>query len=108
MATRFSFHVRPDARQGDLTAMIAAHLMYERMIAARVFLVHVLAVIGLLLWAEAMWPPHFSDQTRAVTGALWGTCSLLTLGVVTLEWFWRRTREHRLDEYQSPPRGKES
>jgi hypothetical protein len=103
MAT-FTFAVPQGADQKKLQALIEAQLMYERMNEARLFFIHVLAVISVLLWFYICWPALFSQSERAFILALWGTCSLATLAVSVCQRVWSRRRAHRLTEYETTRR----
>ncbi len=100
----FTFTVPPGADKKKLRALIEAQFIYERMNEARLFFIHVLAVIGALVWLCICWPTLFSQDTRAFILALWSTCSLATLAVSVLQWVWYRRRAHRLAEYEATPR----
>ena len=100
----FTFKVPPGADKKKLEALVATQLMYERLNEARLFCVHVLAIIGALVWLCLGWPVLFSQHARAFILALWSTCGLATLGVSICQWVWHHRRSHRLAEYEATPR----
>jgi hypothetical protein len=100
----FTFKVPPGADKKKLQALVDAQLTYERVNEARLFFVHVLAIIGALVWLCLGWPALFSQSARAFILALWGTCSFATLAVSVHQWVWRQRRAHRLAEYEATPR----
>jgi len=103
----FTFPVPQGADKDKLQALIEAQLIYERMNEARLFFVHLLAVIGAPLWLYIWWVAVFSQSTRAFLLALWSVCRLATLIVSVLQWVWYHRRKQRLAEYKAtPPTGK--
>ena len=100
-----SLRVGPHADQAKLEAVLAAQMVYKRVYAGRLLLVHLLAVIGVLLWVSAAWPVLFLESTRAFILALWGTCGLAALFVSIVEWVWYRRRVRCLAEYEAAQRG---
>jgi DNA-binding GntR family transcriptional regulator len=100
----FTFKVPQRADKKKLQALIEAQLIYERINEARLFFVHVLAIIGALVWLCLCWPTLFSQHTRAFILALWSTCGLATLAVSLCQWVWRHRRTLRLAEYEATPR----
>ena len=64
---------------------------YERMRTARSMLVHLLAVVGVVIWLEAMSPDFLSKEVRLSTFILWGSFLFLTLWVAVEEYvLWRK------------------
>lgn len=99
----FSFSVPQGADKKKLQALIEAQFMYERMNEARLFCVHLLAIIGAPLWLCIWWSTVFSQAERAFLLALWSVCSLVTLSVSALQWMWYRRRTQRLADYKTTP-----
>ena len=100
MAT-FTFSVPPGADKKKLEALIEAQLMFERMNEARLFLVHLLAIVGAPLWLCLWLVPSISQSTRSFLLALWSVCGLITLAVSVLQWVWYSRRTHRLADYET-------
>ena len=100
----FTFTVHPEADREKLHALLAAQLLYERMNETRLFLVHVLALMGALLWLCLCWPPLFSQSTQAFLCTLWGACGLVTLAVSLWQLSWHHRRADRLAEYEAKQR----
>jgi hypothetical protein len=92
----FTFSVPAGADKKKLEALIEAQLMFERMNEARLFLVHLLAIVGAPLWLCLWLVPSLPQSTRSFLLALWSVCGLITLAVSILQWVWYRRRIHRL------------
>jgi membrane protein implicated in regulation of membrane protease activity len=79
---------------------LEAHAVYERMAAAKKFALHLLAVVGVIVWLGAEWPqmlpPRVLDSALAVWAALLFFC---VLGTVE-EWLWHRKVSRYIDEQQ--------
>ena len=97
----FTFSVPQGADRKKLQALIEAQFMYERMNEARLFFVHVLAIIGVPLWLYIWWSTVFSQTARAFILTLWSVCGLATLAVSVLQWVWYRRRTRRLVDYET-------
>ena len=97
----FTFSVPPGADKKKLEALITAQLRYEQLNEARLFLVHLLAIVGAPLWLCLWWPTVCSQSTRAFLLALWSLCGLATLTVSICQWVWYRRRIHRLADYKA-------
>ena len=89
-----------DPRDGSLRRLLEAHVVYEQMSAAKKVFLHLLAIVGLLVWVGAMWPSLFSSQLLDSVLAVW--ISLLFFAVVATveEWLWQR-KVARYREQQS-------
>jgi hypothetical protein len=72
---------RMDADRSHLRRMLETRLEYERMHAARHMLVHLLAVLGILVWAEALSPELLPRELRLFTFVLWGSFLFLTIWI---------------------------
>jgi hypothetical protein len=103
MAT-LTFPVPHGADKKKLEALIEAQLMYERLNEARLFFVHVLAIIGAPVWLCLGWPALFSHTERAFILALWGTCGVATLAASVWQRVWYHRRAHRLTDYETKQR----
>ena len=97
----FTFSVPAGANKKKLEALIAAQLMYERLNEARLFLVHLSALVGTPLWLCLWWPTVFSQSSRAFLLALWSVSGLATLAVSVLQFVWYRRRVYRLADYKT-------
>ena len=89
-----------DPDRSKLRVLLETHEAYERMSAARSLAVHLLAVVGVMVWLGASWPMLLPGQGKAFVLALWG--ALLCVGILAgmKEWIWYRRLERRLAEYQ--------
>jgi hypothetical protein len=97
----FTFTVPPGADKEKLRALIAAQIIYERVNEVRLFLVHTLAIMSVLVWLSVGWPTLLSQNIWAFILALWGTCCLATLAAGIMEGVCYRRRARRLAEYEA-------
>jgi hypothetical protein len=97
----FTFSVSPGADRQKLQALIEAQFIFEQLNEARLFLVHLLAIVGAPLWFCLWWVTSISQSTRSFLLALWSVCGLITLAVSVLQWVWYRRRTHRLADYEA-------
>ena len=95
----------PHPGRRTLCSLLAATVVHERLHAARVFFVHVLAVIGGGVWLELVWPTLLPESLRVPIPALWRASCIVVLIAVALEWTWYRRWVRRLMEYQVSRRG---
>jgi hypothetical protein len=93
-----------DPARDKLCTLLATKVLYKRLHQARVFLVHVLAVIGGGLWLELVWPTLLPESMRVSIPALWRAGCILALIAVILEGTWYRRQVRRLTEYQETQR----
>ena len=90
---RSNKHLDPDRAQ--LRRVLEAQLAYERMSDARSMLVHLLAFLGVVIWAEAISPELLPREARLFTFILWGSFLFLTIWVAIEEYLlWRQFSGH--------------
>lgn len=78
-----------------LRRVLEAQLVYERMSTARSHFVHFLAVVGVVIWLEAIWPDLLPPEVRLFTLVLWGGILVVTLCAVVEEYVsFRRLRRY--------------
>ena len=97
----FTFSVPPGADKQKLKDLIEAQFIYEQLNEARLFLVHMLAIIGAPLWFCLWWVTSISQSTRSFLLVLWSVCGLITLAVSVCQWVWYHRRIHRLADYKA-------
>jgi len=93
-----------DPNNASLRRLLEAHVVYERMTAAKKFGLHLLAVVGVIVWLGAEWPQllpgRVLDSALAVWAALLFFCVLATVE----EWLWHRKVSRYIDEQQTQRR----
>jgi hypothetical protein len=94
-----------DPDGSKLRALLEAQYTYERMSAARSFLVHLLAMASMPVWLGASWPALLLAQVRAFALALWVGLFFIAILVGVQEWTWHRRLARYLSEYQARQRG---
>jgi hypothetical protein len=86
---------RLDPNRSHLRRLLEAQFAYEWMSNARSILIHLLAISGVLLWVEALWPELASAQAHSLTLLSWGCLLFLTVGVAVEEYIlWRKLASH--------------
>jgi hypothetical protein len=81
--------------RSQLCRVLEAQFAYERMSNARSILAHLLAIVGVLVWLEAIWPDFLPQQARFFTLLSWGGILFLTLAVAVEEYIlWRKLTSH--------------
>ncbi|HKA35112.1 MAG TPA: hypothetical protein VKH64_18000 [Candidatus Binatia bacterium] len=93
-----------DPNNASLRRLLEAHVVYERMTAAKKFGLHLLAAVGAIVWLGAEWPQFLParvlDSALAVWAALLFFCVLATVE----EWVWHRKVSRYIDEQQTKQR----
>jgi len=80
-----------DPDRSQLRSFLEAQFAYERMSTARSMLAHLLAIVGVIIWVEAIWPDLLPEEPRVFTFILWGTLLFLALWVALEEFvLWRK------------------
>jgi hypothetical protein len=86
------FTVDP-AREPDgasLRRLLEAHVVCERMASAKRASLHLLAVVGIVVWLGAAWPSLISAQLLDAALALWALLLFLAILATVEEWLWQR------------------
>ena len=79
-----------DPDGSGLRRVLELELKNERMHAARQMLVHILAVLGAVLWIEALVPELLPRELLLFTVVLWGSFFFLTVWIAIEEYHSRR------------------
>jgi hypothetical protein len=69
---------------------LESQFAYERMSAARSWFAHLLAVLGFVIWLEAIWPDLISSEVRFFALALFAAVLFLTIRAAIAEFLSRR------------------
>jgi hypothetical protein len=79
-----------DPDRSHLRRVLEAQFAYERMSTARSMLAHLLAIVGAVIWIQAIWPDLLPEEARFFTLLFWGSILFVTLWVAVEEYVWRR------------------
>ena len=82
--------VTEDPDRSKLRAVLEAQFAYERMATARSWFAHLLAVLGVVLWLEAIWPAFLPPGIRFFALTLFGGVLFLTLPTAIAEFVSQR------------------
>jgi hypothetical protein len=97
----FNLDKTRDLDEETLRSVLAAQFAYERMRAARSWFIHLLAVVGVIVWLEAIWPELAPADIRVFTLAVFGAILFLSIRTVIEEVVSRR----RLKRYVASTKG---
>lgn len=87
---QFTINKNLDRDGTSLRRLLEAHLIYERMSAAKKFSLHLLAVVGVVVWVGAMWPALLPPRLMESASELWGAVLFFTVLASVEEWLWHR------------------
>jgi len=90
-----------DPDRASLRKLLEAHLIYERISAAKSFSLHLLTIVGAVVWIGAMWPSLLPSEVRVVALTLWGVLLFFTICASVEEWAWHRRVERYRREHQA-------
>jgi hypothetical protein len=92
------FRIDPsvDPDRSNLRSVLEAEFAYERMSAARSLFFHLLAIVSVLIWLEAIWPDLLPSEVRLFIIILWGTILFVALWAAIEEYFSRRRLKRHL------------
>jgi membrane protein implicated in regulation of membrane protease activity len=90
-----------DPDGASLRKLLEAHVIYERMSGAKKFCLHLLAIVGLVVWVGAMWPAVLPSQVLEPVLALWGGLLFFAILASAGEWLWHREVERYRRERQA-------
>jgi len=100
---QFTINRDRDPNDASLRRLLEAHAIYQRMSAAKLFSLYLLAIISAVVWMGEMWPSLLSSQARTVALALWGVLLLFAVCAGVEEWAWHR----KVARYRSEHRPKQ-
>jgi len=75
---------------------------YQEARRARRFFVHLLAMLGVVLWIASRWPGIVSAGVESIVSAVWLPCLAGTVAIAALEFIFYRRRQQCLSEFDSP------
>lgn len=85
----------------SLRKLLKAHVIYERMTAAKKFSLYLLAIVGVVLWVGTMWPAFLPPRALDFALALWGGLLFLAILASVEEWLWHRRVARYRSEHQA-------
>ena len=97
MEIRFDKELDPDGAK--LRRLLEAHETYERLGAVRTFFVHLLALVGVIVWLDAKWPDVLPSQVHVLAFGLWDVFFCIALSTSVGEWIWYRRQRGCLTHY---------
>jgi hypothetical protein len=92
----FKINKAADPDRSKLRAVLEAQFAYERMATARSWFAHLLAVLGVVLWLEAIWPAFLPPGIRFFALTLFGGVLFLTLPTAIAEFVSQRKLKRSL------------
>ena len=94
MRMGFTIDKTRDPDGETLRSVLAAQFAYERMRAARSWFTHLLAIVGVIIWVEAIWPDLMPADIRFFTLAVFGGILFLSIRAAIEEVVSRRRLKH--------------
>lgn len=101
MILQFRIDRNSDPDRSELRSVLETQFTYERMKAARSWFTHLLAVTGVVIWLEAIWPDLLPADIRFFTLAVFGGILFLSIRAAIEEVVSRR----RLKRYIAGKKG---
>ena len=86
---QFTIDRKRDPNRVQLHRLLQAQLTCERMGVARSLFAHLLAITGMVLWLEVIWPGLLESEIRFFVLILFGSLLFLALRVGVEEVIWR-------------------
>ena len=90
-----------DSHSVSLRTMLEAHVIYERMSAAKKFSLHLLAIVGVVVWVGAEWPSLLPARLLDSALALWVGLLFFAVLATLEEWLWHRKVARYRDKHQA-------
>jgi hypothetical protein len=101
MKLGFTIDKTRDPDVETLRSVLAAQFVHERMRATRSWFIHLLAVAGVIIWLETIWPDLVPADIRVFTLAVFGGILFLSIRAAIEEVVSRR----RLKRYVADKKG---
>ncbi len=87
---QFTIDTDGDPNDKSVRRLLEAHVVYERMAAAKKFSLHLLVIIGIVLWIGAEWPFFIPPRLLDAALALWLGLFFFAILANVEEWIWNR------------------
>jgi hypothetical protein len=94
-----------ESKQADrerLARVFLSQWDYQEVRRVRRFLVHLLAVLGVVFWIVSRWPGIVAAGVESIVSAIWLPCLAGTVAIAVLEFIFHRRRQQCLSEFDSP------
>lgn len=98
---QFTIDSELDPKSASVRRLLEAHLVYQRMSAAKTFSLHLLAIVGVVVWLGEMWPFLLPSEVRVVALTLWGVLLVFTICASVEERAWHRKVARYRSEHQA-------
>ena len=98
---QFTINRDRDPNSASLRRLLEAHVIYEQMVAANKFSLHLLAIVGVVIWVGAEWPAFLSPQLLDSALAIWVGLLFFAMLATVEEWLWHRKVARYRDEHQA-------
>jgi membrane protein implicated in regulation of membrane protease activity len=98
---QFTINRDRDPDSASLHRLLEAHVVYERMAAAKKFCLDLLAFVGVVVWLGAMWPALLPQRVLDSALAVWVSLLFFAVLATVEEWLWRRKVARYRDEHQA-------
>jgi len=93
---QFTFNRKLDADGSKLHKLLEAQITYEQTGAFRSLYFHLLAILAVPIWLEAIWPDLLPSEIRSLILILWGVLLSLASWAAIQEYLSRRALSRRL------------
>jgi hypothetical protein len=98
---QFTIDNELDPKSASVHRLLEAHLVYQRMSAAKTFSLHLLAIVGVVVWLGEMWPVLLPSEVRVFALTLWAVLLVFTICASLEEWAWHRKVARYRSEHQA-------
>jgi hypothetical protein len=89
------------ANEASVRRLLEAHVVFERMSAAKRFSLHLLVLVGVVIWIGAMWPALLPGNLLETALAVWGGLLFIAVLASVEEWVWHRRVVRYRSEHQA-------
>lgn len=98
---QFNINRDRDPNDKSLRILLEAHFRYERMSAAKSLCLHLLTVVGVIVWLAAAWPFLLPSELQLFVLVLWGGLFFIAVWTGFEEWLWHRKVARYRDGHQA-------
>ncbi len=98
---QFTINTDRDANDMPLRRLLEAHVVYERMAAAKRFSLHLLAIVGVVVWIGAEWPFFIPLRLLDAALALWLGLFFFAILANFEAWIWNRKVTDYRNQHQA-------
>ncbi len=98
---QFTINSDRDPNGTSLRRLLEAHVVYERMAAAKGLSLYLLAVVGVVVWSGAEWPFLIPSRLLDAALALWMGLFFFAMLARLEEWIWNRKVADYRNQHQT-------